>query len=271
MSLPVNIAYKIAIFVSDLRYLFAFKDRAAIRDNLKVIFPEKSDKEICAIRLAMFRNFAKHLVDFFRFSEIDAGYVKKNIKIENIHHFDDALKSGKGVIALTAHLGSWELGGAILGILEYPIWVVALSHKHTQVNDFFNAQRGVKGVKVMQLGSASRGCLRLLKENKMIGLVGDRDFNESGIILDFFGKPMIFPEGPAVFPLKLGTRIVPGFVLRNKDDSFTFKVEEPIEFHPTGDKKKDMAALIGIYKGIFENYIRKYPDQWYMFRRFWKE
>jgi KDO2-lipid IV(A) lauroyltransferase len=123
----------------------------------------------------------------------------------------------------------------------------------------------------MLLGKAVRRCIGLLKENTIIGLAGDRDFTEKGLLIDFFGKPAIFPEGPANFSLKIGSIILPTFALRNPDDSFTFRFEEPVEFVPTGDKVKDTLALITKYKAVFEDYIRKYPDQWYIFRRFWKE
>ena len=102
-------------------------------------------------------------------------------------------------------------------------------------------------------------------------MVGDRDFSENGIILDFFGKPTHFPEGPAAFALKLGTPVIPGFMLRNPDDSFTLRIEKPIEFTPTGNKTKDLVDLIGVYNNILEDYIRRYPEQWYVFRKFWVE
>ncbi len=269
LSFPRKVGYKIAVFISDLHYLFAFKDRAAVRDNLKAVFPNKSEREICRMRLMMFRNFAKHLVDFFRFSKIDQEFIKENVKIENQHYLDQAVAKGKGVITLSAHMGNWELGGAVIGMLGYPFWVVALAHKHEKVDNFFNLQRLSKGVNVMPLGKSGRGCLRVLKENKFLGLVGDRDFNESGVVVDFFGRPTIFPKGPAVFSLKIGSPIVPGFMLRNKDDSFTFRFEKPIEFKPGGNNEEDVEELIRAYIKVFEAYIRKFPDQWYMFRRFW--
>ncbi|MFA5410600.1 MAG: lysophospholipid acyltransferase family protein [Candidatus Omnitrophota bacterium] len=272
LSLPLKIGYKIAVIVSDLHYTFAAKDRRTVKANLKAIFPEKTDREIRRIRIRMFRNFAKYLVDFFRFSKLDREYIKRNIKIENMHYFDQALAERKGVITVTAHLGNWELGGALIGILGYPFWVVALVHKDKRVNEFFNFQRKSKGVSVIPLGKAARQCLNVLRENKVLGLVGDRDFSANGgVKLDFFGKPTLFPEGPAIFALKTGAVIVPGFMLRNEDDSFTFRSEKPIEFAPTGNREKDILELIKRYKVIFEEYIRKYPDQWYMFRKFWAD
>lgn len=269
LSLPLKFAYSLASFFSDIHYIFADKDRAGVAGNLKAIFPEKSDREIRRMRIRMFRNFAKYLVDFFRFDKLNKDYVEKHIRIENINNFNEAMAKGKGVIVLSAHLGNWELGGIVIALMGYPLWVVALTHKYHKVNKFFNRQRESKGVKVIPLGKAVRKCLDVLKQNQLLGLVGDRDFTEKGIVLDFFGKPSIFPEGPAAFCLKTGSPIVPGFMLRNKDDSFTLIIEKAIDFKPTGDSKKDLQALIRDYIALFEGYIRRYPDQWYMFRRFW--
>ena len=270
LHLPVKFAYRLAVFFSDLHYAFAFSDRRAVYGNLKAIFPQLPDKKIRAIRRKMYRNFAKYLVDFFRFEKIDKPYILQNIRLENMEYFDEALSKGKGAIVLTAHLGNWELGGAVIALCGYPFWVVALPHKHKKVNEFFNNQRENKGIKVIASGrTAVRTCLGLLTENKMVALVGDRDFTEKGTVLDFFGKPTFFPEGPAAFALKTGACIVPGFLIRNTDDTFILRIEKPIEVEAYSGRHRDTAGVITSYKAIIEDYIRKYPDQWYMFRRFW--
>lgn len=268
LHLPLKLSYKIAVFISDLNYLFAFSDRKAVKENLKVIFPGRSIREICKIRRRMFHNFAKYLVDFFRFPRLDKEYINRYIKIEGIEYFDYALSKNKGVIALTAHLGNWELGGSIIALLGYPLWVVALSHKNKKVDNFFNSYRQSKGLGVIPFGRAARLCLNLLRDNKIVALVGDRDFSEKGIIVDFFGKKTLFPPGPAALALKTQAAIVPGFMIRNSDDTFTLKIEKPIEYSAC-ENIIDTREVINLYKAAIEDYIRKYPEQWYMFRRFW--
>ncbi len=268
LTFPVKAAYAIARGISDLHYVFAFKDRKVVSGNLKAIFPHKSDREIRRIRIRVFRNFAKYLVDFFRFSKITRDEVKKYIGIENSHYFDEALKRGKGVVVLSAHLGNWELGGAVVGLLGYPLWVVVRPHKNKKVDEFFNRQRESKGVKIIPLGKAARQCFRVLRNNELLGLVGDRDFSDKGVVLDFFGRPALFPPGPAELALKTGAVIVPAFVVRNDDDICTLKIGNPIEFSPTGSPD-DLPNFMRGYITIIEEVIKKYPEQWYMFRRFW--
>lgn len=269
LTLPIKFVYALAIFLADLHYYFAFRDRRFVRGNLSVIFPEKSIKELRKISKQVFRNFAKYLVDFFRFQKLNLDYINKNVKLENMHYFDQALATGKGVVVLTAHLGNWELGGVVIALLGYPFWAVALPHKNKKVNDFFDAQRNSKGVNVIAMGKAVRSCIAQIRKNHMVALVGDRDFTHKGVVIDFFGLPAHFPEGPAALSLMTGASIVPGFMLRNSDDTFTLRIEKPIEFSSSGDKVKDLADLITVYKKVIEDYIRQYPEQWYVFRKFW--
>ena len=54
-------------------------------------FPDKSGYEISKIRKELFRNFAKYLVDFFRFKKLDAEYLKRNIRLKNLNYIDESL------------------------------------------------------------------------------------------------------------------------------------------------------------------------------------
>lgn len=269
LAFPLKLAYFIAVKISDFHYLFASSDKACVTENLKAIFPQKSEKEIKRIRLMMFRNFAKYLVDFFRFSKIDSAFIKKNVHIENRKYLDEAIEQKKGVILLTAHLGNWELGGTVIPEMGYRFSAVALKHKDKKVNLFFDQKRKSKGVNVIPFGKAVKQCLNVLNNNEVLALVGDRDFSERGTVVNFFGKPTMFPEGPAAFSIKTGASIVPSFFIRNRDNTFTLKFEKPIEVKRVSDNAEGRKEIIKDYKNIFEEYIRKYPDQWYMFRRFW--
>ena len=271
LHLPLRVSYAIAICIADARSLLATEDILATAANLKVIFPGISDREVRVIQKKMFRNFGKYLVDFFRFAKLDKAYIRDAVRFENLRSFEAALARHKGVIALTAHLGNWELAGACVSLSGYPVVAVALPHANKKVNDFFNNQRKSKGISVVPLGRAARSCFDALSTNKIVALIGDRDFLENGRMVDFFGKPTHFPVGPAAFCLKTGAPLVPAFILRNPDDTFTFRVEKPMAMISTGDKDKDIGVFIDSYKVIIEDYIRSYPDQWFMFRRFWAE
>lgn len=269
LILPLKAGYLIATILSDLHFLISKKDRNIILDNLKAIFPSKTKKEIKKIAIKVFRNFGKYLVDFFRFSKLDREYILKYVKIEGRQYLDEVLREGKGAIGLTAHIGNWELAGVVMAVLGYSICAVALPHKDNRVNDFFNRQRKIKGVNVIPLGKAVRSCIESLKQNKIISILGDRDFTQGGMILDFFNRPSFIPRGPAVFSLITGAPIITGFMIREKGDKFRLILEEPIRILPSDDRERDIKELTKKCIERIEEYVKKYPDQWYCFGKFW--
>ena len=60
-------------------------------------------------------------------------------------------------------------------------------------------------------------------------------------------------------------------MIRNADDTFTFKFCPPIKYQPLGDKDRDIRRLTLSYIAIIEDIIKQYPSQWYVFRRFWEK
>ena len=55
------------------------------------------------------------------------------------------------------------------------------------------------------------------------------------------------------------------------DDTFTLKILEPIECVHTKDEHLDLICITEKVVRVMESIIRQYPDQWYVFRRFWEK
>jgi KDO2-lipid IV(A) lauroyltransferase len=268
-SLSLKGAYALASFLSTLQYFFSSTDRLAVKNNLESIFPEKSNAEINRLTRLVFINFGKYLADFFRFSKVDKDYIERKVDIQGLENVDEMLKGNKGVIVISAHLGNWELAGIAVGLEGYKIMGVVLPHKDKRVDRFFNNQRMMNKLDVCPVGRAAYCCLESLKANKMIALVADRDFTEHGVVVDFLNKKALMPKGPAAFHLKTGAPVIAGFLLRNPDDNFKFIFEKPLSFNLNGDKEKDIEIITKACTQIIEKYIKQYPEQWFMFRKYW--
>lgn len=271
--LPLKISYFFACFISDMHFYLSAKDREAVRGNLKLILPQESCLGINKKTRNVFRNFGRYLVEFFRMKRhVSKSFIDKKIKIHNMNRIDEVLKKGRGAILLTAHIGNWELGAAVLSSFGYSLLAIALPHKESIVNNLFNEQRQSTGVHVVPVQFAIRKCLEQLKSNKIVAILGDRDFNSSGEILDFFGKKVSLPKGTALLSIKTQAAIIPSFLIRQEDDTFSLIVEQPIypEIRTYNDVEKEgIVSLMKKYSSVLERQIRLYPDQWIMFRRFW--
>jgi KDO2-lipid IV(A) lauroyltransferase len=270
LRLPLKTCYSIAVVCADIYYFFARGDRENLTRNLTIIL-ETDDKELIKKHVKnIFRNFAKYLADFFRFSKLSRDYMLSHVIIEGKENIDKAMAKGKGAILLAAHIGNWEMGAAIVSSLGYPFFAIVLDHKDKRINDFFRYQRDVAGVKAISVGAQLKTCFKVLGGNNLLAIVGDRDFSGHGLKVNFFGRPAVLPRGPAFFSLRMGAPIIPTFVLRTKEDDFKMVFEKPLECESTGDRKEDIKNTMSAYVPVIEKYIKKYPDQWYAFRSVWE-
>ncbi|MEA3328576.1 MAG: lysophospholipid acyltransferase family protein [Candidatus Omnitrophota bacterium] len=267
--LPAGFSRWLGIRVADLFYFFSGKNRTVIEHNLRIVLKKASKKRIDHCSRWVFRNFAKSLTEFLRFGKMDAQFLKRFVKIEGIRYFDQALARGKGVIAITAHLGNWELPAAVVSFLGYPLNVVTLPHRNRLVDNFFTEKRTINGIKVIPVGSSVKMSLSALRNNQILVLVGDRNFSKGGVETDFFNKPALMPAGIATLSLRFGSPIVPGFMIREKDDTFKLTFEKPIIYQPTGKRKQDLKNITREYLKVLEKYIAGFPEQWSIFSKVW--
>jgi len=271
---PLALSYKLAEMLSDIHYYFSFRDRRAVKENLRIV-TGFSDQRLHVMAREVFRNFGRYLVEFFRMARcLDDRFIQDNVRLENVEYIPTALKAGRGVILLTAHIGNWEMGGVVLSRLGYSSLAIALPHKERPVNNLFNQQREVQGLKVVSLQLSIRKCLEALNQNECVAVLADRNFTSNGEILEFLGRRVSFPKGPAMFSLRTGAPIVPVFFIRCAGDKFVLKVKEPI-VPPVADQEQPepekLMELMKTYTKVIEQEIRQYPTQWLMFRKFWVE
>jgi len=268
--LTLKTSYSIAAFIATLCYIFCHRDRKALVENISMAVRNRPTKrQIRAYTRRASINFAKYLVDFFRFQKHDLLENEKIIELKGKEKIDKALKQGKGALLLSSHVGNWELGAALLGSLGYEMFVIALDHTDKRVNEIFIKRRKSFGVKVIPLGPSLRRGFKALRENKLVAILGDRDFTDSGERIEFFGKETLLPRGPASFSLRTGAPILPAFVIRTKANNCRLIIEDPIKYKETGTWQEDIKGLMTAYVRVIERYIRRYPDQWYVFRKVW--
>lgn len=267
---PLRFAYWVALRVADLHYLFDRKAREAVKKNLRrVLGPRRSESMIGYEARWTFRQFGKYLAEFFRFTRFGARFVEKHVLPSGLANIEEAAGAGRGVVIVTAHLGNWELGASVFIDLGYDVTSVALEHKNSRVDVLLNKQRVRRGVRVLPAGGYLRGCYRALRAGKIVALLGDRDVTGAGIDVEFFGKPVTLPQGPARLSVRTGAPIVPAFMLRRPNDSWHIYIERPIYPDTSIDRDESVRDMMSKYALVMEEYIRWHPSQWAVFYDFW--
>jgi len=99
----------------------------------------------------------------------------------------------------------------------------------------------------------------------------DRDFNNTGIAVDFFGAPAFFPRGPFIAAMSTGAAFLPAFILRENDGRYRILIEDPLEISVEGSHEEAIRRNVQSFVRILERCVRRDPAQWYCFYPFWDD
>jgi len=269
--LPVSVSYWLAERAGELMFLVRFDRRRAVLDNLHHAFGDQlSGRQLCSLSRRTFRNFAKTVVDFLRLPSLSKESIREIIGDEWRVPLLEEWRRGRGVVFLTAHLGNWELGGVAVASAGIPLTVVALDHPTEQVTEFFERRRSDKGLIVLSMREAPRGMLTALRRGDCVALLGDRDFSDRGMGVPLFGEDVPIPTGAVRLAMKTGASLFMAFAVRVKGARHRILFEGPLRLVKTGSETEDLRANVLLTLEVLERYVRKYPDQWFVFEPLWR-
>lgn len=257
-------------------YPFRPKYLRAARANLAVISGASPDSpEVRRLASDMVASHFSAWVDFLRFATRSAEDSALLIEsVTGFSHIVEGRLAGKGVLLLTAHLGNWEIGGLMLAQVRQPIHVVLVPDIFPGVERErrrLHARSGVTEIRVDKSIAPTLAVLRALARNGIVAMQGDRDFDNTGIALPFFGREAFFPRGPLRVAMASGAAVLPAFIVRAPDGRYRAVVEEPLRIETSGDRDAALRENLRRYIAILERYVSEYPDQWYCFYPFWDD
>ena len=239
-----------------------------------------SGKRMDVLTRRTFQNYGQYLLDYMvmhrlRLSNKDR-WVEKEVGGE---HMIEALRGGKGVICITPHLGNWEIGGLLFSFKGGNLNVLTLDEPDQQTKSFREEMRGRKGIKNIYIHPQDESpmaildAVKALRRNEIVAMLGDRIESQKARVFNFFGRPTPFPIGVAILAMATDAPVLPVFVVMEKNRKYRGIIEAPVSFHSGHRESREEVIQQGMEKliKIYEDYIGRYPDQWYNFFDYWKE
>lgn len=106
--LPFRLLYAF----SDLLYLFVYRifgyRKKTVQENLRLVFPEKSDKDINKITHKFYHHLCDMMVEAIKSLTISEKQMLKRFKFSNIELIQNIENQDRSIILMCAHYGSWE-------------------------------------------------------------------------------------------------------------------------------------------------------------------
>lgn len=248
-------------------YLFPKSRRIAIA-NLRAVYRDKiPEARIRAVARRCFANLGRFLFDVIKVQKKGMVYLGKITTVVGKENLDEALSKKRGVIALTAHVGNWELLGAYFSMLGYSVNVVASTQPDKRLHKLVSSMRRRVGLKVMDRSKGLLQAVRCLERGEIVGVLIDRDTRARSVIVDFLGIPARTAIGPVWLAKRTGAIVVPLAMLMDENGNYRIEVRRPIEVD--GDSLPIDEGVKRCSKEV-EELIRRDPTQWLWLQKRWK-
>ncbi|MCC6741613.1 MAG: lysophospholipid acyltransferase family protein [Planctomycetia bacterium] len=195
---------------------------------------------------------------------------RRHVTVVGEENLRAARALGKGVVAVSAHLGNWEVGAAVLGHLGYPPTWLLRPIENPALQEAINAIRATAGIRVITKWGGLREAIHVLRRGEVLAMLVDQDARDQGVFVPFFGKEASTLKSPALLSLRTGAPIVPFAALRQPDGSFVVEIAEGFVPEGSADQEADLARATAKFTRTIEEWIRKHPEQWLWVHRRWK-
>jgi KDO2-lipid IV(A) lauroyltransferase len=191
--------------------------------------------------------------------------LEKRVEYHGLEHIQNALAKGKGVLLLTGHFTSMELGGRLI-MMKQPCYVMFRELKSPLFNAVMLQQRKYHSEGIV-LQDDMRGMLRALKKNKVVWYAPDQDFGRrTSVFAKFFGINAATIPATARLAKMSGAAIVPYVPRHLPNGNYSIDIGPAWENYPTGDELADAQRV----NDWVETEIKKSPAQYFWVHRRFK-
>jgi KDO2-lipid IV(A) lauroyltransferase len=272
--LPYSAVRLLARMLVAVGFRFVIKQRRIACESLQIAFgAEKSPQEIQGIVRRCFANLGQGMVEMLYFMAHPA-LTDEKVSFEGRHHLDEAIKQGRGVIAVTAHFGNFPLMMLYCARQGYKTSAIIRPARDRELEDYLLRKRTACGLKTIY-AVPRRECvvnsLKALSGNEILFIPLDQNFGaDGGVFVDFFGQKAATATGPVVFARRSKAPILPMFIIRQDDDTHKIVIEPPLVFEEGPDEPQEIIVNTARITKLIEQYIRRYPQEWGWMHRRWK-
>jgi KDO2-lipid IV(A) lauroyltransferase len=240
-----------------------------VRDNLAIMFPEKSAAERAVLEREMWGEWGALFADYAHIDRI-CDAVQQRIEVAAPDWLHAHVRSGRPAVFVTAHLTSFEIStwaGTRLGGRATALYQ---PDSNPILDRMILRRRAVIAADLVPRQGGIRALMREMTQGKSVGLVVDSR-NDVGEMVPFFGLDAPTVTTPARLALHFDCPLIPVRVERVTNGArFRITFHEPVKpgelARSRSERALDMTRQLNQH---FERWIRERPGQWVIFKRRW--
>jgi predicted LPLAT superfamily acyltransferase len=183
------------------------------------------------------------------------------------------LEQGRGMIFLTAHLGSWDVMGQMLVVKRsIPVNLVMHVGLQPELRALIERGRQFKVIETDGSPATAAALLERLSEGEIVAMMGDRVHEAAGVEVEFLGGTVRIPAGPFALAAMARAPMVYAFAVRSGPRRYRFVAEPVGELRYTDrrNKQNDHKRWAQAFATRLEELVREDPFQWGNFFSVWE-
>jgi len=217
--------------------------------------------------------FTRSLWELSKSLDLPLDFYTTHFTVHGEEHLKTAYAKGKGVIAISAHMGNFPLMSVFFALKGYKMGVVAKTPRKgslAQAIEMFQKKFGIIFIQARENMEAARLSLSHLRQGGLLFLLLDQNAPRHRARVNFFGYPVPTPRSPVLLAQRTGAPIIPLFGICEPGLRHRLFIEPAITFNNSKGKEDILNSLTQLMQ-IIETYVRRYPEQWWWWHRRWKE
>lgn len=167
-NLPMRVLFIFSDIVFVILYYVIGYRKKVVRNNLRMSFPDKTDKELKIIEKKTFRHFTDIFVEMIKSFTISEKEISQRLSITNPELVDKYYDKGQSVIFLSGHYANWEWVSFIVEkSLNYHMSVVYKKLENEYFDKLMKKTRNKFGVRFVE----TRNFYPEILKNKKDGVI----------------------------------------------------------------------------------------------------
>lgn len=273
--MPVRLSLPLgrAVFVGSY-FAWPKKRRIILANASQVLGLPAGDRRVRHLARRIYGTYSQFIIELMRLPSLPADEPLRLVKSDTggldgdsfIALFERLRADGRGLIAVSAHIGSIDLLAGAFALRGLPTYGLADDSAYPELFEEMNAQRRRWNIEVIPWRNLRR-VFKALREPAILGLVVDWGYRSDGVPVRLFGDWTTLPAGPAMLAAKTGAAIVPVVCRRMEDGTYEARHYEPIEV--SGSEPAELQRATQQIATAIEDMIATAPEQWYIFKPIW--
>ncbi|MGB5544340.1 MAG: LpxL/LpxP family Kdo(2)-lipid IV(A) lauroyl/palmitoleoyl acyltransferase [Gammaproteobacteria bacterium] len=265
VMLPYRLQAPVGRAIGRGAMLLARRRRRIAARNIALCFPEWQDQQRELLLRRHFESLGMTLIEMGLCWWASDERLRPLVEIEGLEHLRAALEHGKGVIMLTGHFTTLDLGGRFL-TMQAPVTAMYRPNENPLFNEIMRRGRERSAQRAIPKQDI-RGMVRALRENHAIWYAPDQSHRRGhSALVPFFSIPAPSNTATSALAKMSGARVVPFLSMRLPDDrGYRFVIEPALSGFPGDDAEADTLRI----NQWLERRVRLAPEQYlWIHRRF---